>query len=252
MKLDLRAKSSMGVFLLCDPAAVTVPADPPVVDVESEVRRGNLIAYHGGDAERFVVLIDEPAARAADDREPLRGLLRVPSGRLVAAGWEDLAEATAHSIPAGNYDVAAFERDDDEEREVAIEREVRAAHPRGVAVESVLGPITGMLIAGTLLCGIGGAAIVLAGDLSLGSLARFGAVLAGVWALVIGLWKISGASAASRARETARAAKRASFPTAIIHLQRLPEGADVADRSGLEFGPGFDADVPHARALPPR
>jgi hypothetical protein len=220
MKLDLKASTSVSVFVLCDAGAAHV-GDPATV--EAEARRGELIAYsYGGNGDtRFCVLVDEPIDTKRAGGETHTGILRLPSGRLIVAGLEHLGGATVHALPAGTYEVTACDLDEEEVQVAGAER--------------VLGPLTGILVVSTLLASLFVIVAALAGGLSLRQVAYFAAGVVALWAAVIALWKLTGAAAASRAREQTQDA----VPSVLVHLQRLPDTTDLADRHGIAFGAGF-------------
>jgi hypothetical protein len=235
MKLTLEAETVTGWSILADPAVVPRSSE---LDPVREAQRGNLIAHYFGvrGGARFIVTVDEPIDASLAERgsagelRPHNGVLRVPSGRLAAADTHSVATATSHPIPAGVYEVTALEVSSEELERAADD--ARAASPSGSTAETVLGTLLGILVVATLLAGLLAVLMMLLGKLSLRHLGWGTAIAAVPWTLTIAAWKLSGASRASRAREISHEA----FPTALIHLRRLPDGTDVTGREGVVLG----------------
>jgi hypothetical protein len=92
-------------------------------------------------------------------------VIRIPIGRLLASGAElaikprDAGNVDAFrpegvdeaSIPAGTYAVTAFDIDWGDSAELAAEEVARRRSRAGHALESVLGPFTGLLLLVSIL-----------------------------------------------------------------------------------------------------
>ena len=263
MPFDLACDSDAAIFALYDPGAVLHLINAKTFDdwapqIEPEAAKGNLVAYsYGGDGEMtFRLFVDEPIDPELERRAEARteGLLRVPTGRLVASGAEHLlrpgpSEISADTfhpkrgaeqeIPPGNYAVVAFDVDWGDDSEQAAEAAAASASRAGLAVEKVLGPITGFLLFGSILgFGIAGCSVVV-GNTTLrelwAALRSYGLWYAGLWALLIAFWKLPPV----RKALAARARAYDEHPGAVIHLRRLPDTEDLANRTGCAFGVGL-------------
>ena len=105
MILDLEAGSELVTVVLYDPAAV--PDGVAEDEIDRQVEEGNLFAWVAADAEPegwvlFRVFVDQepPAGLLAKQGERVSGVLRIPSGRLCAAGLEELDGPPGAAPPA--------------------------------------------------------------------------------------------------------------------------------------------------------
>jgi hypothetical protein len=257
MVFDLTCVTDVAAFCVCDPSAVPdLLRSEPRADLEpirAEAARGNLLAYsYGDDGDlRVRVYVEEPVPSELEAHAELRasGLLRVPRGRLVACGVEELAgafvpkHAGVHALPAGNYEVAAFSLAGDwmEAKEEEAEAAAAKASPVGHGIMNLLGPSTGCLVLLTLIC-LGfvtcGADMLRAAspdDTLWGFVKHYGPWLVAAWALVLALWQLPPVKRANRAHTK----KQEEIASLVIRLTRLPDDADVTGRSGCAFGDGF-------------
>jgi len=239
MRFDLVCQTQAGLHAVYDPAAVP-PLDRPARGedpVEAEATKGNLIAYSSGSngPAHFRVFVDEPVDPGLEKRADgtTRGVLRVPTGHLVASGAE------AHDIPAGTYEVTAFDVEWRGEDLAASSAAAMQASRTGFSIDRILGPFSGALVVLTVV-----GALLLVGDWVIGDatlrttwtrLATYGSWLGIVWLVVIALWFVP----AVRRADEARTRAQADYPDAVIHLRRLPDGEDVSARTGVTFGVGF-------------
>lgn len=139
MRVRLTAATDVATFIIFDPGALpegVVDSRKPLEPIDKLTSSGEAICYSycsDGDAD-FLILVDEAPDREFLDRRfgiVDNILLRVPTGRIVATGYEDLTESyqpesftpkmgEAAEIPAGNYSVTAFGVDWGEEAEQEI------------------------------------------------------------------------------------------------------------------------------------
>lgn len=245
MKFDLTCETDAGSFAICDPGAVSEIGDGSAGSVyENEARKGNLTVYsYGGNGDmRFRLFVDEPVDAELEQRADGRvvGVLRVPTGRLVASGVEALAapgkpEGTA--IPAGNYEVTGFDVEWGDEEERAGDEAARRASPSGHAIERVVAPLLVMLIWASMITGMSLLFLLAIGKTTLREawewVRAYGLWYLGLWAVLIGVGKLAPVGRAVRGREAAQA----SYPGAVVQLRRLPDDEDITGRLGCLFGP---------------
>ncbi len=203
--------------VLYDPSVTTKAGD-----VEAAARAGTVLAMYASGLE-YRVFVDEElpdSLRTHISTTTRDVLLRVPSGKLVASGLEDLghpAKATSSmELPAGNYLVDAYELDYDWNRDIAP---VLVAELPAYRRERSLKPVAGTL---TLL-GIGG---VVGGAFAWNPLA----LGAGAIVLLAGLGLARAITSKPYLANKDAIAKR--FPGLALVLRRLDDGADLAAHAG--------------------
>jgi hypothetical protein len=227
MQFVLRSSTDAAVHVLYDPGAAAGRRGFDTALLERAAPDGRVLLIDtGSDGELWYrVYVEEPLpdelrARVVRSRADL--LLRVPTGRLVACGAEELdapgASASSALVPPGSYLVAAHDLDFDWDRDVApaLAREAPAGYRR----EAWARPLSGALLSG------GGLTTVVAMLLHSGS-----AVLAGLGAL------FGGAVAARRllpgsAYQRMKREIEGRFPPLVLVFTRLPDDADLTPYRG--------------------
>jgi hypothetical protein len=249
MRFELRSATDTATHVIFDPAAVSHLTrdayDTWFQTIGAEADRGNLIAYsYGGDGEMdFVVFVDEPVEPRLSERAGTvaTGVLRVPSGRLLAGGLEHLGtpdRCTRQIIAPGNYEVTAYDLEWGEQAEDEADLAEERANPARARVLRWLGPLTGVLVLVTLL-----ALIFAIGVWNMATRAesfelvlRFGPWLIVPWIAVLVLWKrLPDGSRPDRAR----AEVYRKYPGAVVHLRRLDGSEPIDTRKGCQFGIGL-------------
>ncbi|MBD3676470.1 MAG: hypothetical protein HUJ26_23410 [Planctomycetaceae bacterium] len=165
--MRLTAATDVATFVIFDPGALpetVVDSRDPLDQIDQMTSCGEAICYSfcsDGDTD-FLILVDEaPDQEFLDRRFGVVDniLLRVPTGRIVATGYEDLRvkykreEFTpkmgeAAEIPAGNYLVTAFGVDWGEEPEQEISDR---ALPGDERFESIVGTSMGCAVLFTII-----------------------------------------------------------------------------------------------------
>lgn len=167
MRTRLKADTDAATFIIFDPKAIQpddIDTRNPFDALGALTADGKAVCYSyaaDGDADFLVLIGEEPDAEyIARRRSSVEGvLLHVPSGRLVATGYEDLCgfhdpEAFQPSmgdsalVPAGDYLVGAFEVD---WGELVEEKISERALPGDETFETVTATSMGCVIAGTVL-----------------------------------------------------------------------------------------------------
>jgi len=245
MRLSLEAATDVATYIIFDPSALSADAvNPrkPFETVDAITARGEAICYSDcSDGQmRFLILVDEPpdAEMVARRRHKVENaLLRVPSGRLVATGFEDLWGRGRHRyspehftarmgavaiIPAGDYAVDAFEVDwgDEPEEEVAAR-----ARPGDEQTAGTIGMTLGCSCLATIL-----ALPVVWVQAGIETALHVTAWAGTIWWLLFLVLKYSGAWNRMAAL---RKEVYAKYPGAVLVLRRLPPGA-----AGGSFRPG--------------
>ncbi len=196
--------------------------DPSIGKAGADVSAGTMLVMYASGLE-YRVFVDEElpeSLRAHISTTTKDVLLRVPSGKLVASGLEDVGDpakaTTAMELPAGNYLVDAYELDYDWNRDIVP---VLVAELPAYRRERRLKPVASAL---TLL-GIGGAVG--------GAFAWNPFVLAaGAIVLVLGICLARALTNGKYRANKDAIAKR--FPGLALVLRRLDDGADLAAHAG--------------------
>jgi hypothetical protein len=256
MRKQLSARTDVAAYVVFDPTSVRSGLiDPynPLDAIDVITADGRAICHLAqtvGDSQ-FLVLVDEAA-----DEEYLKHraniveniLLRVPSGRLVATGFEELCgdgedryspdrfqpgKGDTVQIPAGNYAVTACELHWGD----LVERETkRRAVPGDERFVTVVGTSMGCVIASTVFLAPAGLLLAWLEFGSQSALRTAGWVLSFhlvFWLLAIPLVYFSKAwGRMNRLRENIRS----EFPNALLVLRRLdPDDASHSFNAG-KFG----------------
>lgn len=230
MPRDFRCSTDAGSQLIFDPEAVKEFAarEDWYGLLEAEVKSGRLAARSLGDGHAFfrVFFEGERVPRSMEKRAgpAVKGLLEVPSGRLVFAGGEALGEASTDllELSPGRYEITLREMEWSELVDGLADRAARKASLSGSKANDTLGLLAGCFV---VLTGIGGVAALVA-VLEHGWSAWSGAWpwllgFAGVLGMLALLWQAwPGAKAAS----AARMAMQDRFPTTVVMLRKLKEG----------------------------
>jgi len=259
MRFDLKSGTDLAVHALFDPAAVLHVLNDPSIDpmaeglVEEDAEQGNVLLYScGSDGEVTlrVFVNEEPDAEvlalAAGRRRDL--LLRVPSGKLFAAGSECLCRpdekpiaaeefpkvveplGQSARIPAGDYVVEAFEVRRPERYLGRLQRLFLQITCLGCLV-SLLGTVVVLAIA----------LVGLAFGADWGRLWLYWAAgVVAFWVVFIVAGRVLGASPSSRRFRRAAREFRARFPfDAVAVLRPLPDDADPSTLRGGCFGSAY-------------
>ena len=171
MQTRITAATDIATFIIFDPASI--PADAinpkrPLEAIETLTADGSAICYSfasDGEADFAVLVDEEPAdewvARRRNGIDDV--LLRVPSGRMIATGYEDLCGRGERKyspetfvpemgdtamVPPGDYAVEAFEIDWGED----VVHEITArAIPGDEKLETIFGTSMGCVVWATIL-----------------------------------------------------------------------------------------------------
>ncbi len=215
MHADL-VSADVDEHVLYDPSLTHDP------EVEASARSGTLLAIYASGLE-CRVFVDEAlpdSLRAHISTTTQDVLLRVPSGKLVASGLEDLgtpAKATSSmELPAGNYLVDAYELDYDWDRDIAP---VLVAELPAYRRERSLRPVA----SGLTLLGIGG---LVGGGFAWSPLV----LAAGAIGLLAGVGLARALTTKPYLADKAAIARR--FPGLALVLRRLAADADLSSHTG--------------------
>lgn len=265
MQHTLEASTEAGTLVLYDPGNVEhlrKGATPGFLDLEREVADGRAFAYSlGGNGSHLLrVTVDEPPEeRCERHAEPgVEGrLLRVPTGRLTWSGRESLSPAavepgrpeedeptqTTIRVPAGNYDLRAFDLDWKGKDEQAL---ARIANPWDRAL-TWIGVPAGCVLAATVFVAPAVLAIVAheGGSAAFWSLAR-GLLLFELvfWSVALSLHRF--AEKRSTAHDPRRREIRIAHPHTVVVLTRLADGAALDGMTGGQLG----VDSPRGKKNP--
>jgi hypothetical protein len=263
MKFDLTCGTDAANFAIYDPGAVLHVINAKDPDeageaFEDEARKGNLIAYtYGGDGEAsFHVIVDEPLPPElmTPRDKPVRGVLRVPTGRLVASGAEYVfntarkqvtadefhpKQGSEQRIPAGNYAVTAIDRElPGVEAAVAADDAARKAHPIRWAVARIADRILRFVLIAAVLLFFLILGMVVTGKLTIRDVVpTFRQVGPWTFALLLVLLALK-RLAPARAPAGAAEVEDSDLPGVVVHLERLPDDEDISTRPGCLFGDG--------------
>jgi hypothetical protein len=229
MKFYIDSGTDIASHVLFDPTAQATPYgedfDQAQARLNAEITEGRLlhIDTHSDGCIGYTVFVDEPLpddlrARVVEHTPEI--LLRVPGGRLVAGGLEDLGGSmTKHTVevPPGDYLVDAYRTDFDEgDFEPVLLRELGSSYRR----EWWASHIGALFLVGGFFVAIGGLVtwhpwVAVAGVAS-----------AGLGALVLAL----GPRDADYWRRKDEIENR--FPPLALVLRRLPSDADASAYRG--------------------
>lgn len=259
MRIRLTAATDAATFIIFDPGAIAVDAidpDDPLNSMDVLTADGRAICYcPGTDCETdFLILLDEDP-----DAEFLRrrrigvdgSLLRIPTGRLVATGYEDLCGAgkQAYSperfkptmgdivdIPTGNYGVSAFEVD----WEALVEQEIsERAVPGDERFETIVGTSMGCVIVCTIMVlpAVLGIVWMEYGFYAALKWAGFALLFHAVfWTITI---PITIYSSASGRMMRLRKEVQSRYPSTVLVLRTLQEVESQGPFNPGKFGDGF-------------
>jgi hypothetical protein len=294
MARDYPVACDLATLVIFDPGAtldlINTADGPTRAALDGAVARGSLVTYvHGKGPANIRLFVDEPIDPELERRgtRATTGLLRVPTGRLITSGVDQLSAppfggaarsggagpvdelgpvgaaaagavtaetfrpitATESVIPAGNYAVTAYEIAWGNEPDMAGAAAAYAASPLGARLEAVLEPITGVLVLGTTGGFLCALGALLFGDTTLAELVRlFVQVVPWLAVAWFGVLALWLVSPA-RLASAARQAAYASFPSAVVHLHRLADTASIDGLVGCAFGGGSIAPFPLATVV---
>jgi hypothetical protein len=260
MRFDVQAFTDVAGFAFYDPAAVPhllCGAVDLMQARDDEVAGGRLLAVEarsdGGARARIYVGDTVPDEMRTHQEDSIKDcLLRVPSGRLVFSGMEDLwtqrpeqvkPEAFRSStgeesrVPPGNYLAEAWSIDWGDRLE-KLRDEIKG--PADRVFDRLIGPLMGLVLACTFLgAPVAGAILALEyGWASAWTLIKYTLLAHAVfWPLVWLYVKISGAHSPEAVWQEEALLKE--HPEIILVLTRLPDGADLSGRKGGLLHSGF-------------
>lgn len=227
MHADLESSTDVAQHALYDPSTPLAALDDDTA--LDAVRAGALLAMHtatdGSLGYRVYVDEDLPEMLRPRISTTIKDvLLRVPSGKLVASGFEHANEPakaeTSMELPSGNYLVEVHELDYDWDRDIApvLREELGGAYRR----ETLVGPITGVLTLAGIGCGVGG---LIAWNLPI--------AIGGAASLAFGVG--AGRLIATPGYEAKKDAIAKRFPGLALVLRRLDDKADLTAHAGKQL-----------------
>jgi len=261
MRTFLSAGSDVATFAIFDPAAIgkgDVDPKNPHESQEGLAAAGKALLYSyasDGDADILILVEEEPEEEWLQRLESRVDniLLKVPSGRLVAAGYEifyqgddvsfdpgsfevRMGEETA--MPKGNYRVSAMEVNWGETVEDEI---VKRAIPKDRYLEGCFGPATGCVLFCTVL--VLPAVLWITWSESSFSTALKVLMYAGIfhlvfWAIAIPVVRSRGWGRMMELRKTLNQ----EYPSVVVCLNRIEGEADETVYTPGKFGCGFADD----------
>ncbi len=261
MRYDLKAFTDVAGFAFYDPAAVPhlLAGSIDVTKAsEEEMAKGRMLAVKAvsdGDARLRVYVEEDPPEELRRRREHAVGecLLRVPSGRLVFSGLEDLwkrrkedirpgdfspATGAECTIPPGDYLAEAISLVWGDDLELAVD-EIKTRADR--FVHNCVGPLMGLVVFGTVLVLPG--VLLIAGWRHVWSVLKYALIVhAAFWPLVWLYFRLSGAwSPEYRQKEEDILAEH---PTLVLSLRKLPGATEAPTYSGGPLYSGYGPSGP--------
>lgn len=253
MRFNLKAATDVAAFAVYDPASV-----PHLIDGSTDLAKAKEQAIAAGaifglevigdGEERASVLIEEELPeswRNHVDRSLKGCLLKVPSGRLVFSGQEDLwpcrGKVTAPerfeptmgegvSISPGNYLVDAYTVEWGEELESQLEQ---IKKPADKVADNAIGPVAGFMIFCTILI-LPAVLTIVATEWDwkhAWPILKWALIAHAVfWPLWWVFWKFSGADSPEYLEKTD--ALLTAHPTFVLRMVRLADAAKLDDLRG--------------------
>ncbi|MEM7227523.1 MAG: hypothetical protein AAF432_01780 [Planctomycetota bacterium] len=257
MQFDLFASTDVAEYVIFDPTLIE-PVDDELADFEAILSMastsGKALRYGSDHGATFRFVVNEvPPVEWLEQSDcgVENALLRVPSGRLMVAGAEDVlptlqaAYANERSVPPGNYEVDAFcvNWDSDEEDDRVRALIGRRTASMSDAVESLVGiGLFGMAVAGTLSI----VAAIL--QQTLVPLKVTGILLGGYWALLLPVMLLPPIrrliSRAGEARQTVQS----DMPSIVVWMRSTDQtSTSTSGVFGAAFVPPKADDTPLPR-----